>query len=262
MKGQTFGGTLCASFLFFGVVLTGSVAQALPSEGFENFTLLGRGTASSYYSASIADQKPVWRQEFQSAQYYWGTPVGTNYFTAGARVSFTPSWGDRDAYFLRFDYRVFQSTSFAFKAMHENWRYISTAKESAGLEYNTFFGLDGRKSGMYATFGYYHRWLKQAWNEPWWAPTNLTTSDQEGYFLFALGWQTAFGTSGSHFTLDMNNRDPYSYYTMDNIAFDLGLNIDAGKLIWRVVLGMRTAALFMGTGSVSEYYGSIGIISY
>lgn len=262
MKGQTFGSAMRTCFAFLGLVLTTSVAGALPPEGFENVTLLGRGTASKYYSAAITHQKPIWRSSFQSAQYYFGLPVGSDYFTAGVRSSITPSWGDRDAYFLRYDFVMLKSSSFSFKWMHENWRYISTSKESAGFEYNLFYGAEGRRSGVYLSLGYYHRWLKQAWNDPWWSPFNLDTQDQEGYATFTLGWQTAFGTNGSYFTVDMNSRDPYSYYTMDNIAFDLGLNFNAGKFIVRTVVGMRTSALFMGTGAVSEYYGSLGIVSY
>ncbi|HEX4925532.1 MAG TPA: hypothetical protein VFV50_15670 [Bdellovibrionales bacterium] len=250
------------TFIILAAALTCSVAAALPPEGFENVTLIGRGKGSTQYAPALTYVSPVWRDVYQGAQFELGLPAGTNYASFGARSSLSPEWGDRDAYYARFDYVMLQASSLSFKWMHENWRYIASAKESIGLEYNVFFGFNGRKSGMYGTFGGYYRWLKQRWNDPWWSPLNLNTEDHEGYFVFVLGWQSSIGTSGSYFTFDVNNRDPFSYYTMDNLAFDLGLNIDLGRTLWRVVAGVRTSALTMGTGAISETYGSIGLVFY
>jgi len=124
MKGQTKGFVLQALLMILGLVMTGSVAHALPPEGFENFTLIGRTLPTSYYSAGVGHHRPAWRKEFQDVHLFYGTPAGSNYFTFGAKASVTPSWGDRDAYFARYDFRVFESSSFAFTWMHENWRYI------------------------------------------------------------------------------------------------------------------------------------------
>jgi hypothetical protein len=248
------------TFLSLMAILTCSVANGLPTEGFESFTLYGNGTLPPFHRFEVTHQKPVWRNEFQNIQYVGGTTLGENYLSYGARTTLGPQWGDRDAYFLRYDYTIFKVTSLAVKLMHENWRYISTSKDTFGLEYNAYFGFQGQRSGAYFSFGGYYRWLKQSWNDPWWSPMNLNTEDQEGYFQFVFGWQKSLGSGGSFLTLDINNRDAFSYYTMDNLGFDLALNLDSGGIVWRAGVGARTSALTMGTGSTSETYGSLGIL--
>jgi hypothetical protein len=242
--------------------MTASVARALPPEGFESFTLFGSGKTAPYLSGALTYQRPVYRDDYASLEVVKAFTNGSDLITVGARSMISPTIGDRDAYFLRYDLTVFQTSSLGLKLIHENWRYISSSKDSIGIDYNIYFGSPRLRSGVYVSLGGYYRYLKQRWNDPWWTPTNLNTQDQEGYALFVLGVQGSLGNSGSFFTFDINTRDHFSYYNMDNMAFDLALNLDSNHLLWQFIMGFRTTALTMGTASLSESYLSFGFLAY
>jgi hypothetical protein len=132
-----------------------------------------------------------------------------------------------------------------------------------GLDYNVFFPIGSNRNGIYVSMGYYYRWLKQRWNTNWSAPFNFSTDDQEGYAQGELGFQKSIGNAGSYWTLDLNYRDNYSYYHFDNVAFEGTFNAAFSQnFIIRMSVGIRTAALFMGTGSISENFAGLGFVFY
>ena len=68
------------------------------------------------------------------------------------------------------------------------------------------------------------------------------------------------GDGESYLTLDINNRDAFGYYHLDNIALDVGLNymLDGQRML-RLHGGVRTAAVLSGTAYAAEQYLGIGL---
>ncbi|MGE3973966.1 MAG: hypothetical protein AB7F59_05515 [Bdellovibrionales bacterium] len=256
--------SLFCTFVVAAVLLTSGVSIALPPEGFENFALIGRGKGTRSLAIDGMYNRPAWRSDSESLQFYAGWPTeNKNYLTVGARSLAAPQFGDRFAAFARWDWTFFDVTSIAIKYIHEEWRYIATSKETWALDYNFFIPFGEQKTGFYFSLGAYYRWMKQRWNDPWSSPLNYNTKDQEWFFQSVMGWQVGLGDTGSYMTFDWNLRDQFSYYNFDNMAFDLSLNFDGGdSFLFRLTSGVRTSALTMGTGYPAEYYGGMGFVIY
>jgi hypothetical protein len=89
--------------LILALLMTTDVVWGAPPEGLENFGLLGRGKASTMYSLKGTYSDPTWRGQTTAVEFYGGTPLGGNYLSSGARSNIHPYWGDRSAYFLKYD---------------------------------------------------------------------------------------------------------------------------------------------------------------
>ncbi len=239
------------------VTLTGGVSQALPPEGFENFAILNKGKAHSFFEIDFTYQAPVWKNDVQSAQAMLGLASGTNLWTLGAKTQVSPFVGERSAYFIRYDLTFLSTNSFAIKYIHEEWSYIASAKEVWSGDFNFFVPWSNGASGYYMTIGYYYRWLKQRWNEDWGNPLNYNTRDQESWFQGLLGFKVGMGSS-NFMTFDLNWRDNFTYYNFDNMAFDLGLHFPSPGFLFKLNGGVRTSALTMGAGLAAEYYALAG----
>ncbi len=241
------------------VLLTASVSSALPAEGFENFAIINQGKTQNYFSTNFDYQAPVWRNDFESVELMGGTPIGNNLLSVGAKTMIGPQTGERSAYFARFDWILFDTQSIALKYIHEDWSYIASSKEVWSADYNLFAPF-GTNSGFYMSLGYYYRWLKQRWNEPWASPLNYDTRDQESFLQGVFGLKVPIFSDANFMTFDINWRDNFSYYNADNFALDTGFYFPGESFLLRINLGMRTAAVTMGAAAPSEYYGSIGFL--
>lgn len=244
------------------IALTTGVAYAIPPEGLENFGVLNQGKVSDSSAIKLSLDRPVFRPDFESLQYVGGTTLGENYLSYGARGTLAPKAGDRSAFFLKYDWVFDKKHSFAIKYIHEVWQYISSAKESFGVDYNGYFPLGKGQTGVYVSFGGYYRYLKQRWDEGWYNPFNLSSEDQEGFFQGVLGWQIGLPEARDFVTIDVNWRDEFSYYNFDNAGFDLGFNFEGKGLVGKIIFGIRTAAITMGTGNITEYNLAIGFETY
>ena len=248
--------------LLFALILLPSFGLwGAPPEGLENFGLIGRGKASGQFVLEGAYHDPVWRQQYSQVQTYAGGPWGGNYLSAGFRSTIHPSWGDRSASFVRYDLRIGGTASLALKYVYEVWRYISTSKDAFILDFNTFFVTGQKATGIYVAVGPYYRWMRQRWNTDWSRPLNFQTEDQEWHIQSVIGFQKSIGEGGSYWTFDINTRDHFSYQHMDNSGFDFTYNAVLGPgFLMRLRFGIRTAALFMGTGHPSEYQSALGFV--
>src|SRR5690606_22096340 len=135
---------------------------------------------SSSLSPLISYGKPIWHSPYSMLEAIASTPLGSNLLTYGAKVNVGEAYGDRSSYLLRYDLIMLSTTSLSFKWTHEIWKFISTAKESFGGEYN-FYIPTTDSTAMYGSFGAYYRYLKQRWVPQWWSPLNFNTKDQEYY---------------------------------------------------------------------------------
>jgi hypothetical protein len=208
--------------------------------------------------------RPAWRPDYESVQANLGLATASgNYFTVGGRTLVSPKFADRFAAYLRYDLILWGLTSVALKYIHEEWRYLSSSKETWSLDYNFLVPVGQGRSGFYMTFGAYYRFLKQRWDAPWSSPFNYNTRDQEWFFHSVMGWQFALGSSGTYLTFDWNLRDQFSYYNFDNMAFDSSIHFDGGDhFIFKLDFGIRTSALTMGAGYPAEYFGGLGMKVY
>lgn len=237
------------------------VAFGAISEGLNNFTIFNKAGTSSSLSPQIQYAKPVWTTAYSMFEAIASTPLGSNLLTYGAKVNVGSAYGDRDAYLLRYDFIFAGTSSLSLKWTHEDWKYISTSKDSFGFEYNSYVPILD-KSGVYGCIGGYYRYLKQKWNDPWWSPFNYNTKDQEYYFTGALGWKMALGEK-SFYTFDLNIRDAWAYYGLDNVAFDLNFYLNGGpNFLWKLNAGTRSSALWVGTLYPSIYYFGVGFVIY
>jgi hypothetical protein len=169
-------------------------------------------------------------------------------------------WGDRSGYFLRYDWMLGRTTSLSFKWAHADWKYISTSKDSYGLEFNTMW-LWGLDSGIYMSAGGYYRLLRQRWDEDWWVPFNSQTKDREGYFTAAIGMKYQM-TDELFYTMDINTRDAWAYYGLDNVAWDLAFYFGKDGLYFKLTGGIRSSATWVGTVAPANQYIGFGIVSH
>ncbi len=246
---------------FFLALSMPCVVLANPPEGLDNFAIHNKGKTSSSLSPLVSYAKSAWISPYSTLEAVASTPLAKNLLTYGAKVNVGGAYGDRSSYLLRYDWIFTPTSSLSLKWSHEDWKYISTAKDSYGVEYNYFIAV-GDRSGLYGSIGGYYRFLKQRWNKPWWSPFNFNTKDQEYYFTGALGWKGSLSET-SYFTFDMNVRDTWSYYNFDNVAFDFNFYLGTGKnFVWRINGGVRTSAIWSGTMYPSQYYGGLGFVVF
>jgi len=242
-------------------VLTTSVSYALPPEGFENFAVVNGGKLESFFELGFLHQSPAWRNDFQSADMIAGIKTPNNLLTFGGKSMVSPYSGERSAFFGRYDWTFAKTNSFALKYIHEAWSYIASAKETWSADFNFFAPLGSGSAGYYITFGYYYRWLKQRWNSDWGNPLNYDTRDQESWFQGVSGFKIPM-SKDNFVSFDINWRDNFSYYNFDNMAFDLGFYFPSQSSLLKVHGGLRSSALTMGSGFVSEYYAGLAIQYY
>lgn len=244
------------------VLMTTGVSLALPPEGLENFALLNDGKPSRNFGVDFVYQSPAWRDDFESVQGLIGVPMGSDLFTFGARGMVGPRSGERSAYMGRYDWIFGKGQSFALKYIHEEWSYIASAKEVWGADYNLFVNFGQSTAGFYMALGYYYRWLKQRWNQPWGDPLNYNTRDQESFLQGVFGLKIPLFSDANFITFDLNWRDRFSYYNFDNMAFDAGIYFPGEGFLLRLNGGIRTSAVTMGAGYAAEYYGGMGFVFY
>jgi len=244
--------------LFLGS-LTLSVSQALPPEGLENFGLLGNGQGHSSFALGVGYQNPVWKNDFETVETITSFALDKDLLTIGAKSDAAPKWADRWSVFLRYDFTFLETHSLALKYIHEEWGYISTAKEAWVLDYNAFIPMGEGGGGFYFALGPYYRWLKQRWDAPWSAFWNYNTNDHEWFFQGLMGWKVMMGQS-SYFTLDINLRDRFTYYNLDNSGYDLSFTFPNDEIVFQIHSGLRSAALFMGAAQPTDYYLTLNLL--
>ncbi len=235
------------------------MAKSLPPEGLESFALIGGGQPAKSLTASIGFVNPRWTGDHETFNFYFGSPTYSGgYFTYGASVTVGNNFGDRDAYFVRHDFQIFEKASLSLKILHEDYKYIPSGHDSVAIEFNNYFAWTDR-SGSYLSFGIFNKWNKYQWNGPWWAPMYLNTNDSYAFFTAAAGFKKGLGEK-SFWTFDANTRDPFSYYSLDHVAFDLNFNISVGEVSFvRLLMGVRTSALWMGAATPASYYTMLGL---
>lgn len=246
---------------FMAVALVApSVGNAFPAEGFEVFALQGKASESAI-SAQVGYHNPTWKTDYETLQLYYGTLTNSkNYISVGGSLTVANQAGDKSSYFARFDWIFFETHSIALKFSHDDWKLISTGRDSVGLDYNGFLSWD--RGGIYYSIGGYYRWLKQRWNSNWWMPFHFTTSDNEGFLQGVLGWKGSLFTE-SYYTIDVNTRDFWGYHSVDNMAFDLGFNFAAAQgLTIKLNLGTRVSSILVGAPIPSEVYAYFGFLLF
>jgi hypothetical protein len=242
--------------------LTTSVASAFPPEGFENYAILNRGFTTGGLSTSMMYSHPVWTGDYESFDVIGNVPIGNDVLTFGGRATVANYFGDRTAYFARYDWTWAETMGMSFKWAHEDWKYISTSKDAFGGELNFLWPMgEAAQSGLYFTVGANYRYIKQRWDSPWWAPLNTNTKDREWFFVGCLGYKFSLGKY-SFWTLDANTRDAFGYYALDNVAFDTKFYVGSQTFLFNILFGVRTSATWVGTMYPSNYYGGIGFTVY
>lgn len=238
-----------------------SVSFGFVPEGLDNFGLNGHGQGTTSISTAIDYRNVKWLSDYESFQLIAGIPVGSSQLTYGGRATVANTWGDRTSYFARYDLRFGDTSSLGLKWIHTDWKFISSSKDTLAFDFNSFFDW-GPKSGFYVSIGGYYRWLRQRWNDPWWTPFSFSTQDQQGMMQACVGWQKSLGKE-SYLTFDINTRDSFEYYNLDNMAIDLSINIGGGPgFYWNLFGGTRTSASFVGTMMASEIYAGAGFTVY
>ncbi len=231
-------------------------------EAFESFALMKTESNVSIFSHLLyKNQNFTKSSQIYDIHLSYPTP-SKDMVTLGASATVADAFGDKDAYFLRYDFTFYEAThSFSLKLAHEDWKYINTGKDTIGFEINALEPL-GTNSGFYGIIGYYHRWLTGRYSDKWWVPFSGDTNDKEHYFTLAGGFKIGFGEE-SYATLDINVRDTYRYHHFDSPATDFALHIGLGENFYlRGQTGIRWTSVLSGSGVISEYYGGIGIASY
>lgn len=243
------------------VTLTSSVAFSFVPEGFENFAILNLGMPSTGVSSQLQYTNPIWSADSESLDVVGNTPLfEDNLLTFGGQATVANKWGDRTAYFLRYDWILGDTTSLSFKWAHADWKYVMSSKDSYGVELNSMWQW-GMDSGVYFGFGGYYRLLRQSWDEEWWVPFNSRTKDREGYFTAILGMKHQM-TMSSFYTFDINVRDTWAYYGLDNVAWDLAFYLGGRGLYLKVTAGLRTSATWVGTMYPASQYVGFGFVSH
>lgn len=244
--------------VFLYLLLMPGVSLSAVPEGLENFGLLNAGSPSTSLSTLISYTNPAWSSDYSSFESIGSTPLGGDLLTFGGKVTIANEYGDRSAYFLRYDWILGGTNSLSLKWSHEDWKFISSSKDSFGLEYSHYFSVAGSVSA-YFSFGGYYRYLKQKWNDPWWGPLNLNTKDRETYFTGTAGFQSKWSES-FFYTFDINIRDAFSYYSLDHVAYELNLYMGAKGFYWKLYGGVRTSAVWVGTAYPAIVYGGLGFV--
>ena len=247
-------------FLIAVALLTRGVGHASPPEGLSNYGVLNKGKAGKSLESILTYNSPVFRADDQSLDVISSLPAGGNLITVGGRATIASTYGEKAGYLLRYDWMVGQQSSLSLRWTHEEWKYIATSKESFGFEFNVANPL--QSGGLYLAAGGFYRLVKQRWNSPWWSPFNFNTEDRDGFISGLIGWKFSLGERNLY-TFDMNIRDTFSYYSLDHIAFDNNFYFSGGgNFYWRILLGVRTSADWVGTMYPAIYYGGIGFVAY
>lgn len=247
-------------FHFIGL-MTAGVANAVPIEGFESLFLIGRGTPKTTVSIAQDAVQSGWLDEsYQRTRVQISAPVfeGPFLLTGGFFNQTAPTPSERSAFFLRTDWRTTETSLISLKYTYSAWNYLSSSRDLLTLEYSSFFPI-AKRSGVYFSIGYFHRWLRQAWNKKWAQPLNWDTEDHMGFFSFLVGWQWELG-SESYWTIDINNREPFDHHNLDHLGIDSTFNFALGPSLYlNVVGGIRSASTFVGTIYPVQNHFSIGI---
>jgi hypothetical protein len=238
-----FSNTAHLFLLFMSFIFSPKVA-AIPSEGLNEWGIKKQNSKFSTQLNANSNHS-FWLPNYNSLEGIFGYKSDSHLYIMGYQASENLDEVQRDAWFIKYEY-LLSNASISFKYIHNNWYWISSGKESLGLSFNL-----NTSWGGYSNFGYYHRWLKQAWNSSPYSPFNFNTNDKDGFFIFNLGW--SFEYSGSILTVDFNNRDAFNYYSADNWALDskyyMLINND---LAFTTTLSIR----FTGLWGAAPYPGS------
>lgn len=246
---------------YIATLLTTSVALAFAPEGFENFAVLNNGKSTAGVSTVLQYSNPAWTSDHESLEAIGNVPLfEKDLLTFGGQVTVANTWGDRSAYFARYDWLLGRTMSLSLKWAHEDWKYISASKDAFGLELNTLWAL-GKSGGVYFGGGVYHRLLRQRWDEDWWIPLNSRTKDRETYFSGVLGFKMPI-TQTSFYTVDINTRDAWGYYGLDHIAWDGAFYLGGKGLFFKITAGIRTSAMWMGTAYAANPYVGFGFVAH
>lgn len=192
---------------------------------------------------NLTSQDSYWNSFYRSADFSLGKSEKQHEYSFGYKSSLDPETNKRDAWYVRYDYNFSKGYSVNFKFIHENWYWLTSAKESMGLAYNVNTDL-----GLYYSVGYYFRWLKQSWDDDPYIPFTFDTDDKEGFLTLLLG--IAFDNGHDYWTLDFNNKEAYSYFSADNWAVDFKYHLKTGSSSYLTfLLGVR----FTGIMGLSPY---------
>jgi len=231
-------------------------AQAVPPEGLEGFSILGNGKPkeASFYS-NVGYVNPSFTSDYETFQVYGGTLTPLkNYISAGGSMTVGNKFGDRAAYFARYDWTFWRS-SFGIKWAHEDYRYINAGKNSIGLDFNSSIGVT-KKSGAYISIGVFDRWINYRWNQPSWSPINFGGEDHQANLQGCLGIFVGEFLGTSFTTLDVNTKDVFSYYNLDNVGIDTTFNWGEGNRFFRLTAGAR----FSGVSGVTSDYSDVHVL--
>lgn len=243
------------------MLLTCSVGHALVPEGVENFGILNAGKPTAGVGSALTYTNPVWTTDYESLDVIGNAPIfNGNLLTFGGQVTVANKWGDRTGYFFRYDQLLGGTSSVSLKWGHSDWKYIQSSRDSYGLEFNKVWQNED-KGAIYFSIGGYYRLLRQRWDEDWWVPLNSKTKDREGYFTVLLGMKSMLNEN-SFYTVDMNIRDAWAYYGLDNFAWDLSFYFGGGGLYFKVFGGIRSSATWVGTAYPAQQYVGFGFVSY
>ncbi|MBX9768692.1 MAG: hypothetical protein K2X47_15565 [Bdellovibrionales bacterium] len=244
---------------YFVVLLTSAVASAVPVEGFDSIFLIGRGTPTVAVSLAVDRMQAAWLEEtYQRTRLIATVPITESiFFHGGIQGDTSPTPWSRSAAFFKSDWKFSQESLLSLKYTYSAWNYLSSSRDLLTFEYSSFFPFSD-KSGVYLCLGYFYRWLRQSWNQPWAQPFNWSTDDQQGFISLLLGWQWAFGNN-NYWTLDFNNREPFDHHNLDHLAADLTVNWSVTPdLYLNLTTGVRTSSTFVGTIYPAQYQVGLG----
>lgn len=254
---------LTACVTLFSQILTSQVSWAQPPEGFGPIVYQEQrmGEAKGEVKYGLLRQDPAWSRSIEQAEWSFSTPLNSWLILgSGTQFPIAQNGLNRDAYYLRFDFKSGSQTTFAIKWIHQNWYYIMSAKETIAMDYNSSFTLGGGFA-LYGTFGIFYRWLKQRWHPAPLDALRFDTNDQEGYFQGIFGIKYLHATT--FWTLDINNRDRFSFYNGDNLGVDFTLNIPWGSTtLFQWLLGARFSSWLAGTAYPSESYSALTLTHF
>ncbi|MCC6277244.1 MAG: hypothetical protein IT289_04940 [Oligoflexia bacterium] len=240
------------SSIILAVLYWGALTWALPPEGFESKSLLGRGSsrAGGYGLVGGGYNNQVWTSDFSFIHTIVSFPTESeNLWTFGGFATAHNRWADRTGYFGRFDF-TFGNHSVALKHAHLDYTYIRAGKNTVSLTYNGAYEW-GMDSHIYLTLGAFYRFTLQRWNGSTWSPINFKTDDSEYYPEITFGYATRWDSS--NLSVDVNNRDAFHSYNGDHLALDVAYSLEfAQQSLMRLVVSSRFSSWLSGTADISE----------
>ncbi|MFK8136801.1 MAG: hypothetical protein AB8E15_00445 [Bdellovibrionales bacterium] len=204
------------------------------------------GTTDYFIDLGIDRTDNQWRSLYHDFSFHVGWFKESAIWSFGFQKSEELESSSSESFYVRYDWLVGQSSSISFKFLHDNWYWLNTGRESLGIEYNIL-----EQSSYYLTLGYYHRWTKQTWDDDPYNPLHFNNEDSEGFFTLIYGF--LFDSEYGTYSIDINNRDDFNYYTSDFWALDSKLYLNSSA---EGTLYFKASIRFTGLMGLTLYPGS------